>query len=242
MKEKKLPIIEVKKICKFYNEGEHNEVHAIEDISFTVEEGEFIAVVGPSGSGKSTLLHMIGALDTPTCGDVIIDGENIKNLDSDELASLRLKKIGFVFQTFNLIPGVDALENVVMPLIPYGLSESRKDYAKKLLNSFDIGKRATHDPSELSGGEKQRVAVARSLINNPRIILADEPTGQLDSKTGKGIIRLMRELNQDKKLTFIIVTHDESLLQYVKRVIRLKDGKVLSDIKNGKLASYKNIV
>ncbi len=235
-------IIEVKKLCKTYNEGEHNEVRAIDDINFSIEEGEFVAIVGPSGSGKSTLLHMIGALDSPSCGDVLIDGEIIKDLDDEELASIRLKKIGFVFQTFNLIPGVNALDNVLMPLMPYGVSDSSRTRAKRLLNSFGIGRRATHDPSELSGGEKQRVAVARSLVNNPRIILADEPTGQLDSKTGREIIKLMRELNTRKKLTFVIVTHDESLLKYVKRVIRLRDGRIIADVKNGKLAEFKSII
>lgn len=238
-KEGKPPVVEVKNLCKYYNIGEHNEVKAIEKIDLRVEEGEFLAIVGPSGSGKSTLLHMIGCLDNPTCGDVFIDGVNVKDLSEDELATTRFKKIGFVFQTFNLIPGVDAIENVVMPLMPYGVSDSKKDYGLKLLKNFGIGKRATHDPSELSGGEKQRVAVARSLINKPRLILADEPTGQLDTKTGKDIIKLMRKLNTDKNYTFIIVTHDETLLKYVKRVIRLKDGKVVSDEKNGKLYKFK---
>ena len=234
MKEKNF-VIQVKNLSKFYNKDMHNEVSAIKDISFSIEEGDFVAIVGPSGSGKSTLLHMIGALDIPSSGDVIIDGENVKDLDDNGLANLRLKKIGFVFQTFNLIPGVTAIDNVLMPLFPYGVSESKRKDAMHLLKEFGIGNRADHDPSELSGGEKQRVAVARSLINNPRIILADEPTGQLDSKTGKSIIKLMRELNKEKNLTFIIVTHDESLLNYVKRVIRLRDGNIIEDLSNGKL-------
>ena len=232
-------IIEIKKLNKFYNIGKHNEVRAIENINFKINKGDFVAIIGPSGSGKSTLLHMIGCLDTPTSGEIFIDELNVKNLNDNSLAEIRLKKIGFIFQTFNLIPGVSALDNIVMPLMPYGLSNSRKDFGKKLLRDFKIGNRASHDPSELSGGEKQRVAIARSLINNPSIILADEPTGQLDSKTGKDIIKLMRELNQKKKLTFIIVTHDETLLKYVKRVIRLKDGHVVSDLKNGKLEQFK---
>ena len=232
-------VIETKDLCKIYNQGEHNEVRAIEHVNLKVEEGEFLAVIGPSGSGKSTLLHMVGALDKPTRGSVLIDGEDINSMSSDELANIRLNKIGFVFQTFNLISGVSAVDNVLMPLVPRGVSGSKRRYAKELLHKFGIGKRANHDPSELSGGEKQRVAIARSLINNPKIILADEPTGQLDSKTGKDIIKLMRELNREKNLTFVIVTHDESLLKYVKRVVRLKDGRIISDLKNGKLAHFK---
>ncbi len=228
-------IIETKKLCKIYNQGQHNEVKAIMDVNLKIEEGEFVAIIGPSGSGKSTLLHMIGALDVPTSGSVFIDGEELKGMTSDQLADIRFRKIGFVFQTFNLIPGVSAIDNVLMPLVPYGISNSKRKYAHELLTKFGIGKRAEHDPSELSGGEKQRVAIARSLINNPKIILADEPTGQLDSKTGKEIIKLMRELNKEKGLTFVIVTHDESLLKYVKRVIRLKDGRIISDKKNGKI-------
>ncbi len=228
-------VIETKKLCKIYNQGQHNEVKAIMDVNLKIEEGEFVAIIGPSGSGKSTLLHMIGALDVPTSGSVFIDGEELKGMTSDQLADIRFRKIGFVFQTFNLIPGVSAIDNVLMPLVPYGISKSKRRYAYELLTKFGIGKRADHDPSELSGGERQRVAIARSLINNPKIILADEPTGQLDSKTGKEIIKLMRELNKEKGLTFVIVTHDESLLRYVKRVIRLKDGKIISDKKNGKV-------
>ncbi|VVB75165.1 putative ABC transporter ATP-binding protein [Candidatus Tiddalikarchaeum anstoanum] len=230
-----MALIEVKNLCKYYNIGERNEVKAVDDISFKIDVGDFVAVVGPSGSGKSTLLHMVGCLDTPTKGSVIIDGVDVSKLSDDELANIRLNKIGFIFQTFNLIPGVNALENVVMPLVPYRLSNSRKEYARQLLHKFGILQRADHDPSELSGGEKQRVAISRSLINNPKLILADEPTGQLDSKTGREIIKLMHELNVDKKITFVIVTHDESLLQFVKRVIRLKDGKIVSDEHNGKV-------
>lgn len=224
-----MSVIEVKKLSKYYNIGEHNEVKAIDNINFKVEEGEFLAIVGPSGSGKSTLLHMIGCLDTPTRGDVLIDGVKVGSLSEDELASTRFKKIGFVFQTFNLIPGITALDNVLIPLMPHGVKDNKINYGKSLLKDFGLGKRMNHDPGELSGGEKQRVAIARSLINQPRIVLADEPTGQLDSKTGKGIIKLMRELNKDKKLTFVMVTHDETLLDYVNRTIRLKDGKIIRD-------------
>ncbi len=229
------PIIEVKNLSKYYNIGEHNEVHAISDISFKINEGDFVAVVGPSGSGKSTLLHMIGCLDTPTEGKVFLDGKDVSKLKENQLANIRHEKIGFIFQTFNLIPNISAYENVTIPLVPFGVSREKKKYAEKLLDDFGLDKRMNHVPSELSGGEKQRVSVARSLINKPHIILADEPTGQLDSKTGKSIVRIMRKLNEDKGLTFLMVTHDETLLQYVKRVIRLKDGKVISDRHNGEL-------
>jgi putative ABC transport system ATP-binding protein len=239
MKKKENPVIEVKNLCKTYFPGQHNEVKAICDIDLKIYPGEFVAIVGPSGSGKSTLLHMIGALDTPSKGEVLIDDENLNKLNDDKLANLRFKKIGFVFQTFNLIPGVSAVDNVLMPLVPYGITNSKRKDAMNLLKDFGVGKRATHDPSELSGGEKQRVAVARSLINNPKIILADEPTGQLDTKTGKSIIKLMRHLNKKKDYTFVMVTHDETLLQYVERVIRLKDGKIVSDLKNGKIKDIK---
>jgi putative ABC transport system ATP-binding protein len=226
-----MSIIKAQNISKYYNIGEQNEVKANENISLEIEEGEFIAIIGASGSGKSTLLHMIGCLDNPTSGKIIIDNEDISKLKDSEIAKVRLKKIGFVFQTFNLIPGINALENVTISLMPYKLSKSKEEDAKRLLKELGLEKRIYHDPSKLSGGEKQRVAIARALINNPKIILADEPTGQLDSKTGKEIIDSLKKLNKEKKITIIIVTHDESLLKHVKRVIRLKDGKIIEDTK-----------
>jgi putative ABC transport system ATP-binding protein len=222
-------IIQAEKLNKYYNIGEHNEVRANENINLEIKEGEFIAIIGASGSGKSTLLHMIGCLDNPTSGKIIIDKEDISKLNDSEIAKVRLKKIGFVFQTFNLIQGINALENVTISLMPYGLSKSKEEDAKKLLKEMGLEKRIYHDQSKLSGGEKQRVAIARALINNPKIILADEPTGQLDSKTGKEIIDSLKKLNKEKKITIIIVTHDESILKHVKRVIRLKDGKIIED-------------
>jgi putative ABC transport system ATP-binding protein len=224
-----MSIIKAQNISKYYNIGEQNEVKANENISLEIEEGEFIAIIGASGSGKSTLLHMIGCLDNPTSGKIIIDNEDISKLKDSEIAKVRLKKIGFVFQTFNLIPGINALENVTISLMPYNLSKSKEEDAKRLLKELGLEKRIYHDQSKLSGGEKQRVAIARALINNPKIILADEPTGQLDSKTGKEIIDSLKKLNKEKKITIIIVTHDESLLKYVRRVIRLKDGKIIED-------------
>jgi putative ABC transport system ATP-binding protein len=226
-----MKIIEIKNLNKYYNIGQSSEIHANENINLTINEGEFTAIIGASGSGKSTLLHMIGCLDYPTAGEVIIDGHDVSKMNDSELAKLRLKKIGFIFQTFNLIPGITALDNVTISLMPYNLSKSKEEDAKKLLKELGLEKRTYQNPSKLSGGEKQRVAIARALINNPKIILADEPTGQLDSKTGKEIIESLKKLNKEKKITIIIVTHDESLLQYAKRVIRLKDGKIIEDIK-----------
>jgi putative ABC transport system ATP-binding protein len=228
----KKSIIITKKLSKHYNIGEHNEVKANDEIDLKIKEGEFAAIIGASGSGKSTLLHMLGCLDTPTSGQVILADEDVSKLDNNQLAKVRLKKIGFVFQTFNLIPGISALDNVTLALMPYGLSKSKEDDATKLLKELGLGKRINHYPSKLSGGEKQRVAIARALINNPKIILADEPTGQLDSKTGKEIINLLKKLNREKKITIVLVTHDELLLPFVKRIIRLKDGKIIEDKKN----------
>ncbi|MFA5303968.1 MAG: ABC transporter ATP-binding protein [Candidatus Nanoarchaeia archaeon] len=225
-------IIVTKNLSKYYNVGQINEVRANDNINLKIKEGEFAAIIGSSGSGKSTLLHMLGCLDTPTSGQVILADEDVSKMDNNELAKVRLKKIGFVFQTFNLIPGISALENVTLALMPYGLSKSKEEDAIKLLKELGLGKRINHYPSKLSGGEKQRVAIARALINNPKIILADEPTGQLDSKTGKEIINLLKTLNKEKKITIILVTHDELLLPYVKRIIRLKDGKIIEDTKN----------
>ncbi|MFA5333469.1 MAG: ABC transporter ATP-binding protein [Candidatus Nanoarchaeia archaeon] len=228
----KKELIITKNLCKYYNIGQQNEVKANDNINLKINEGEFLAIIGSSGSGKSTLLHMLGCLDTPTSGQVILADEDVSKMDNNELAKVRLKKIGFVFQTFNLIPGISALENVTMALMPYGLSKSKEEDAIKLLKELGLGKRINHYPSKLSGGEKQRVAIARALINNPKIILADEPTGQLDSKTGNEIINLLKTLNKEKKITIVLVTHDELLLPYVKRIIRLKDGKIIEDIKN----------
>jgi len=234
MKKEKL-VIEVKNLKKYYNQGKHNEVKANDGIDLQVREGEFVAIIGPSGSGKSTLLHLMGCLDNPTSGQVFIDGTDVSQLKDDALANIRLQKIGFVFQTFNLIPGVNAIENVLMSRMPYNIPKNQRDYAQTLLNKFGLGKRADHDPSELSGGEKQRVAIARSMLNKPKLILADEPTGQLDTKTSKEILLLMKKLNKENNQTFVIVTHDETILPFVNRIIRMVDGKILTDKSNGKL-------
>jgi len=219
-------IIEVKNIEKIYNQGEVNELMVLKDVDLKIKKGEMIALLGPSGSGKSTLLHIIGCLDKPTKGKVYIEGQDVYKLSDDELALIRRRKIGFVFQQFNLINVFTALENVEMPMRIAGLNKAKaKNRAIKILKSVKLGKRLDHFPRQLSGGEMQRVAMARSLANNPLIILADEPTGNLDSKTGEEIINLMNELN-DKGYTFIIVTHDTLIAKSAQRIIRIKDGKI----------------
>ncbi len=202
-------------------------VQALRDVSFNVEEGEFLAVLGPSGSGKSTLLHIIGCLDRPDYGEIMIEGKNVLRLSDDELADLRLKKIGFVFQFFNLLPRLTALENVMLPLILAEASD-KESYkrAKELLELVGLGGRLNHRPSELSGGEQQRVAIARALINNPKLVLADEPTGNLDTKSGWEIVNLMRRLNEEMKQTFIVVTHDPQIAEVADRIIYIKDGLI----------------
>ncbi|MEM1539715.1 MAG: ABC transporter ATP-binding protein [Thermoproteota archaeon] len=219
-------ILDVRNVKKSYRMGKVT-VQALRGVSFVVKEGEFLAVLGPSGSGKSTLLHLIGCLDRPDEGEIIIEGRNVLELSDDELADLRLKRIGFVFQFFNLLPRLTALENVELPLMLAGVSdkESREE-AKKLLELVGLGERLNHRPSELSGGEQQRVAIARALINNPKLILADEPTGNLDTKSGWEIVNLMRRLNEEMKQTFIVVTHDPQIAEVADRIIYLKDGLI----------------
>jgi putative ABC transport system ATP-binding protein len=208
-------------------------VPALRGISFDVEESEFLAVLGPSGSGKSTLLHIIGCLDRPDEGEILFEGINILSLTDDELAELRLKKIGFVFQFFNLLPRLTALENVKIPLTLAGISDKEADErARNLLELVGLGKRLNHKPSELSGGEQQRVAIARALINNPKLVLADEPTGNLDTNSGWEIVSLMRKLNEELGQTFIVVTHDPQIAEAADRIIYLKDG-LIEGIKRG---------
>jgi putative ABC transport system ATP-binding protein len=202
-------------------------VSALRGVSFEAEEGEFLTIFGPSGSGKSTLLHLIGCLDRPDDGEIFIDGANVLKLNDDKLAELRLNKIGFVFQFFNLLPRLTALKNVELPLTIRGIPEKEAlSKAEEILQLVGLEARMNHKPSELSGGEQQRVAIARALINNPKIVLADEPTGNLDTKTGWEIVQLMRKLNEERKQTFIIVTHDPHIAETADRIIHLKDGLV----------------
>jgi len=220
------PILEVREVKKSYRMSKVL-VPALYGVSFDVKEGEFLTIFGPSGSGKSTLLHLMGGLDRPDDGEILIDGSNVLKLSDDKLAELRLTKIGFVFQFFNLLPKLTALRNVELPLTIAGVPEKEAlEKAKEMLNLVGLEARMNHRPSELSGGEQQRVAIARALINNPKIVLADEPTGNLDTKTGWEIIQLMKKLNEDKGQTFVVVTHDPHISETADRIIYLKDGLV----------------
>jgi len=219
-------ILEVHEVKKSYRLGQVL-VPALRGVSFDVKEGELLTIFGPSGSGKSTLLHVIGGLDRPDEGEVLMDNVNLFKLDSDKLAEIRLRKIGFVFQFFNLLPRLTALRNVELPLTVADVPEKEAvEKAKEMLMLVGVEARMNHRPSELSGGEQQRVAIARALINNPKIVLADEPTGNLDTKTGWEIVQLMKKLNEEKGQTFVIVTHDANIAEVADRTIHLKDGLI----------------
>ena len=220
-------IIKLENVWKIYKMDEV-EVTALRGLSLDVKEGEFLAVLGKSGSGKSTALNMIGCLDVPTKGKVYLDGVDISKLEEDDLARIRGKKIGFVFQTFNLVPSLNALENVMLPMTFQGIDrQTRIENAKKVLDLVGLKERIYHKPSEISGGERQRVAIARALINNPEIILADEPTGNLDSKTGNEIINILVNLHKKYKRTVVMITHDKHLASYAERVAHLADGVIV---------------
>lgn len=223
-----MPLIHINDVVKTYDMGAEL-VHALSGVSLDIEENEYVAIMGPSGSGKSTLMNVIGCLDTPTSGLYEFTGQNVGDLDDNELAEIRNRKIGFVFQTFNLLPRSTALHNVELPLIYSGISaHARKEKAEQALISVGLGDRMTHKPNELSGGQRQRVAIARALVNDPSIILADEPTGNLDSKTGIEIMQLLVDLHE-KGNTIILVTHEEDIAAHAHRIIRLFDGKIASD-------------
>jgi putative ABC transport system ATP-binding protein len=221
-------LIEIKNITKLYEMGEEK-LYALRSVDLAIEKNEYVAIMGPSGSGKSTLMNIIGCLDTPTSGDYILNGKDVHEMDDDELAEIRNKEIGFVFQTFNLLPRSNALHNVELPLVYSGLSRTeRLKRAEEALVNVGLSDRMTHKPNELSGGQRQRVAVARALINNPSLILADEPTGNLDTKTGEEIMALIKELN-NKGNTIIIVTHEEDIAKHAKRIVKIRDGMIESD-------------
>lgn len=221
-------VIEAKDIRKVYNMG-LVEVHALCGANLTIRRGEVIAIMGPSGSGKSTLMNILGCLDRHTSGVYILDGKDVSNLNSDQLAGIRNQKVGFVFQSFNLLPRATALANVELPLRYAGMTRGKQELALKALESVGLADRVQHKPTELSGGQQQRVAIARALVNDPAIILADEPTGNLDSKSGAEIIELILRLNKERGTTVIIVTHDQAVAAKTGRIIRLYDGLVISE-------------
>lgn len=230
-------IIETKEVSKKYVMGTET-IFALKSISITVKKGEYTAFMGPSGSGKSTFMNIVGALDTPSSGQYILNGKNVSNMTENELAAVRNKEIGFVFQTFNLLPRMTALENVALPLVYAGISQKeRHEKAMEVLCSVGLENRAKHRPNELSGGQRQRVAIARALVNNPSIILADEPTGNLDTKTSYEIMGIFAELHKQGN-TVIMVTHEEDIAKYAHRIVTLRDGLVEKDERNNNPIIY----
>jgi len=221
-------LIRLQSICRHYEMGSET-VHALRGVSLTIERGEYVAIMGPSGSGKSTLMNVLGCLDTPSSGIYELNGENVSEMVDDELADIRNREIGFVFQTFNLIPRSSALRNVELPLIYAGMDvDERREVALGALDDVGLGDRVHHKPNEMSGGQRQRVAIARALVNRPSILLADEPTGNLDTRTGDEILELFESLSA-KGNTLLVVTHEENVARHARRVIRIRDGLVASD-------------
>ena len=227
----KLSMIQVKHISKVYTSGDVETV-ALDDVSFEIKKGEFVAIMGPSGSGKSTLMHILGALDLPTCGDYFLDGEKVSGLSEDELSDIRNRKIGFVFQAFNLLPRLSALKNVALPMVYAGIpKQKREERAGKYLEMVGLGDRMHHTPSQLSGGQQQRVAVARGLVMDPSILLADEPTGNIASVQAEEIMEIFQRLNEEGH-TIIMITHEQDIAEHSKRIIYIRDGKIFDDTVN----------
>lgn len=235
------PILKLNAISRHYKVGAE-EIQALKSVSIEINKNEYVALMGPSGSGKSTLMNIIGCLDTPTSGEYFLNGKDVSKMEDDDLAEIRNKEIGFVFQTFNLLPRLSALDNVALPLIYAGFNkQTRIDRASEVLAQVSLSDRVHHKPNELSGGQRQRVAIARALVNNPSIILADEPTGNLDSKTSHEIMALFEEIYK-KGNTIILVTHEEDIAQHAHRIVRLKDGLVESDTLNGQRIKNESLV
>jgi putative ABC transport system ATP-binding protein len=226
-----MALIEVRNLVKTYNEGD-TETRVLKGISFEIEKGQFVAIMGPSGSGKSTLLHMLGFLDEPTSGDYIFNGKNRSTYTEEDLSDVRNTKIGFVFQAFNLLAKTTVLENVKLPLLYSKVpKEEWNDLALAAIESVGLSHRVYHESSELSGGEKQRVAIARSLVNKPELIFADEPTGNLDSKSGKQVMQIIQKLNEEQGHTIVLITHETTTAEHAERIIRIRDGEIESDVK-----------
>ncbi len=229
-------IIQISDLGKTYVMGSEK-VHALQSITLNIKKNEYVALMGPSGSGKSTLMNLLGCLDTPTKGKYLLNGTDVSTMEDDELAEVRNKEIGFVFQTFNLLPRLSSLDNVALPLVYSGLNKTkRREKANKALTAVNLGDRVDHRPNELSGGQRQRVAIARALVNNPAIILADEPTGNLDTKTSIEIMAILEEIHKQGN-TIILVTHEPDIAEHAHRIIRLRDGLVEEDVKNENIVS-----
>lgn len=223
------PIIKLENVWKIYKLGETN-LSVLKGIDLEIQPGSFATIMGPSGSGKSTLMYLLGLLDTPSEGKVFLDGKNTSDFSQDKLAQVRGSKIGFIFQQFNLLLNLTALENVMLPMIFQGVREAeRKERARSLLESVNLKHRINHKPTEMSGGEQQRIAIARSLVNNPDILIADEPTGNLDSSTGKTVMEILKNLHEEQKKTIIVVTHDPNIAHYSHNIIHIQDGKIVSN-------------
>ncbi|MFP4114531.1 MAG: ABC transporter ATP-binding protein [Spirochaetales bacterium] len=224
-----MELVTLKDVRKDYRLGETT-VHAVRGVSLEIASGEFVSLVGPSGCGKTTLLNMIGCIDRPSSGDVVFDGRNVVHLNDSQAAEIRLTHIGFIFQSFNLVPVLSVRENIELPMVLAGASpRKRREVTDHLVEAVGLTRFATHKPSELSGGQRQRVAIARALVNGPRLVIADEPTANLDSKTGHEVLEVMRRLNREEDVTFIFSTHDHKIIQYASRTIRLEDGEIASE-------------